>query len=61
VKAAEGVLLTFLMRFYDLGQDEAHKLGQFQPNTLHILRLDKRVGTYEHLVTEFEDSQTNFK
>ena len=36
-----------------MGHNEAHKMGFLTENRLSILRLDERVGTYEHLVSEF--------
>ena len=45
----------FMLRFYDLAHDEIHKIGMVPHNKLHVLRLDERVGTYEHLTTVFEE------
>lgn len=47
------MLRNFLLKFYKMDRGESHKLGYFGDYKLSILRLDERVGTYEHLSYEF--------
>lgn len=47
------MLRNFLLKFYRMEKGESHKLGLFGECKLSILRLDERVGTYEHLSYEF--------
>lgn len=53
IKASQEILNKFLLKFYRMGHNEAHKIGYLTENRLSILRLDPRVGTYEHLTSEF--------
>jgi hypothetical protein len=55
IKSPESVLQIFLVRFYGMTEGDVHKLGSFPSNKIHILRLDERVGTYEHLTAEVEN------
>lgn len=47
------MLRNFLLKFYKMDQAESYKIGFFNESKLSILRLDERVGTYEHLTCEF--------
>lgn len=53
IKASQEILNKFLLKFYKMGHNESHKMGFLSENRLSILRLDPRVGTYEHLISEF--------
>lgn len=44
-----------------MAEGDIHKIGSLSSNKMHILRLDERVGTYEHVIIDISPLEYSLK